>query len=242
MEQSEIRGIIFDYGGTIDSRGEHWSHIIRRGYCKAGIKVGDESFREAYVHAERLLATSPLIKPHHNFLDLMSIKIRAELEFLADMGLADEKDLRRAGSVAEYCHDYARKCTSEASAVLTALHRRMPLALVSNFYGNIETVLKDFGLRDFFISIVESSVVGIRKPDPRIFSLGAEALGLPANRILVVGDSLDKDIIPAESIGCRTAWLKGRGWTNTDHGLSRPFINSLDELLVPSFNQLTQHS
>ncbi len=28
----DIRGIIFDYGGTLDSRGDHWSHIIREAY------------------------------------------------------------------------------------------------------------------------------------------------------------------------------------------------------------------
>ena len=47
--------------------------------------------------------------------------------------------------------------------------------LVSNFYGNIQTILKDFGLYAFFDDIIESSVVGVRKPDPAIYRLGVEA-------------------------------------------------------------------
>ena len=44
-----IKGIIFDYGGTIDSRGVHWSEIIWDGYCKAGADrvMTKDQFREA---------------------------------------------------------------------------------------------------------------------------------------------------------------------------------------------------
>ena len=31
-------------------------------------------------------------------------------------------------------------------------------------------------------------------------------------KVLVVGDSYTKDILPAHEIGCRTCWLKGEGW------------------------------
>lgn len=64
--------------------------------------------------------------------------------------------------------------------------------LVSNFYGNIQSVLKDFELDDFFSDVIESSVVGVRKPDPTIYRLGVEALKLPAENVLVVGDSFRK--------------------------------------------------
>jgi putative hydrolase of the HAD superfamily len=100
------------------------------------------------------------------------------------------------------------------------LAQHYPLVLVSNFYGNIETILKDFQL-EYFQHIVESAVVGVRKPDPQIFQLGVEALRqvtgktpeeLPAEDIIVVGDSFSKDILPATAIGCQTVWLKGLGW------------------------------
>ena len=73
-------------------------------------------------------------------------------------------------------------------------------------------MLSDFGIECYFDKIIESAVVGVRKPDPRIFVLGVEALRLAPEEVLVVGDSYSKDILPARSIGCRTAWLKGAGW------------------------------
>jgi putative hydrolase of the HAD superfamily len=59
---------------------------------------------------------------------------------------------------------------------------------------------------------VESSIVGIRKPDPALFALGVEALQLPAEEIVVIGDSYRKDIHPASKLGCRTIWLKNICW------------------------------
>ena len=79
--------------------------------------------------------------------------------------------------------------------------------------------------------VVESAVVGIRKPDPRIFALGVEALGVPAENVLVVGDSYKKDIVPAESIGCQVAWLKGKGWTAEEDAVTHPeIIKKLEEI------------
>ena len=62
--------------------------------------------------------------------------------------------------------------------VVEELSKKYKLVLVSNFDGNIQTILKDFGLLDFFDEIIESSVVGVRKPDPAIYRLGVDALSL----------------------------------------------------------------
>jgi len=218
-----IKGIIFDYGGTIDSRGDHWSEVILKAYVASGIKVGVEEFRDAYVYAERELARVRHILPHHNFLDLLQIKMRIEMDRLAGQGFMTADDARRlAPDVARRCYDAARACIEEARPVLATLAARFPMVLVSNFYGNVEAVLADFDLRRYFGSIVESAVVGVRKPDPAIFALGVEALGMPAANVLVVGDSFRKDIVPARALGCQVAWLKGKGWTADEDAMTDP--------------------
>ena len=106
------------------------------------------------------------------------------------------------------------------------------MVLVSNFYGNVESVLADFDLRRYFRDIIESAVVGVRKPDPKIFRLGVDALGLKPEEVLVIGDSYKKDIVPAESIGCHVAWIKGKGWTADEDAQMHPnIIKNLREIL-----------
>lgn len=232
IDYSGVKGIIFDYGGTIDSRGRHWSEVIWDAYTASGVEVSKQDFRDAYVHAERELARVRHILPHHNFLDLLRIKMRIELDSLADKGLLPHALVESKGEeIARRCYDAAAACIAEARPVLDALAARFPLVLVSNFYGNVEAVLEDFGLRHYFGSIVESAVVGVRKPDPRIFALGCEALALPASQVLVIGDSLRKDIEPAESLGCKVMWLKGKGWTEAEDAQTHPaIISSLSQI------------
>ena len=150
----------------------------------------------------------------------------------ADGKMPADSDGALAEAVAQYCYRAARECVEEARPVIEALYARYPLVLVSNFYGNVESVLADFDLRRYFGAIIESAVVGVRKPDPAIFGLGVEALGLAPGEVLVVGDSLRKDILPAESLGCRTAWIKGKGWTAAEDAATHPStISSLGDLL-----------
>ncbi len=234
----QIKGVIFDYGGTIDSNGDHWSHVIDAAYRAEGVDLPREEFRAAYVSAERELARSRHILPHHNFYRLMLIKIRIELDALVAAGVVDEADaVELAPRVARRCYEAARTAVANARPVLQAIaDAGIPMVLVSNFYGNIEAVLTDFDLRRFFPVIIESAVVGVRKPDPAIFAMGVEALGLPANEVLVVGDSLRKDILPARSLGCQTAWIKGRGWTPEEDAATDPArlpqgLESLREIL-----------
>lgn len=116
--------------------------------------------------------------------------------------------------------------------MLDTLQPKYKLVLVSNFYGNIETILKDFRL-EYFEQIVESAVVGVRKPDPAIYRLGVEATGYPAGQVAVIGDSYTKDIIPAKTVGCKAVWLKGEGW-NED-----TYDEKLPDAVITDITQLT---
>ncbi len=54
--------------------------------------------------------------------------------------------------------------------------------------------------------------MGVKKPDPEIFAMAIRRLGLAPADVAVVGDSIDKDIEPALSLGCRAYWIVGRQW------------------------------
>lgn len=225
-----IKGIIFDYGGTIDSRGNHWSWIIRDGWKNAGIDCPLDIFRECYVHAERELAKTRHILPGDDFHTLLVKKMRIELQYLADnyasrtevKGFEAAQTEALARGIAQYCDQCARQCIEEARPVLEQLSARFPMMLVSNFYGNVDSVLRAYDMRRYFQGVIESAVVGVRKPDPRIFMLGVVALGLSPDEVVVVGDSLRKDILPARSIGCHTMWIKGHGWTADEDAQTDP--------------------
>ena len=239
-----MKRYIFDYGGTLDTRGNHWGRVIWHAYERNAMPISWQQFREAYVYAERTLGRNPIIGPTWTFKKLLDVKLRLQMEYLFAKGYwqADKKQFTKMQlNILNELYQQVCEVTDESRQVLQQLSsQRSPLTahpsefvLVSNFYGNVAVVLKEFGLHTFFPTIIESAVVGIRKPDPRIFALGVEALGVDPEEVTVVGDSISKDIIPAKSIGCHTVWFKGESWDNKveDETIPDRVITSLRDLL-----------
>ncbi len=231
-----IKGYIFDYGGTLDTAGRHWGKVLWDAYRRHNVDVTEQQFRDAYVFAERTLGRQQIIKPDDSFYKTLDTKLRLEMEHLTAEGHLDACNgtpaaLRRA--MLDDIYSGVKGETARSRKVLSAIGETYPMVLVSNFYGNIATVLKEFGLDTLFKSVIESAVVGIRKPDHRIFSMGVKALGIKPEETIVVGDSFDKDIMPAKKAGCKAVWMKGEGWTDKQYDESLPdaVITSLEDLL-----------
>jgi putative hydrolase of the HAD superfamily len=81
------------------------------------------------------------------------------------------------------------------------------LAVVSNSEGTIEQMLVEIGLRPLLDAVVDSSVVGVTKPDPRIFQIALDRLGLAPGDALMVGDSPSADVDGASAAGIRAALI-----------------------------------
>ena len=274
MKKLDIKGIIFDYGGTLDTRGDHWSEVLWQGYehfgigvaadeeVEPGVSIHKQAFRDAYVYGERALAVNPIVTPDFHFEDILREKLILELSFLAGkelletgkddaekqaklgndsdassesllLSLSDSEIHQIAVDMAHYINAKTLDLLNENKQVLEHLKQAgYPMVLVSNFYGNINQVLKDAEIDGYFKEVIESAVVGVRKPNPAIFALGVCALDLPASQVLVVGDTYGKDIIPAHKLGCHTLWIKGLQWEEkqVDESIPDGIIRKLSEM------------
>jgi len=210
MDKFNIKGIIFDYGGTLDTNGGHWGAVIWSGYEKYQVPVNLNAFQEAYTYAERQMALQPIIKPQFNFLEVLEAKLNVQFDYLIAAGYDLDRSL--AHKIAFDGYSLAKNTVEQVKPLLNSLQEKYPIVMVSNFYGNLKSVLDDFGILSYFQAVVESAVVGVRKPDPAIYALGVTKIGLPAQEVLVVGDSYSKDMVPAKAVGCQTLWLKGQTW------------------------------
>ena len=225
-----IKGILIDFGGTIDSDGIHWFNAFSDAYAMVA-DVPRDMLWDAYVHTERTLGSNPIIRPTDTFCKTLQTKIALQTEYLQSKGIT----MIAQDTILDTCYNKVVKHISTVSKpVLERLHAKHPMVLVTNFYGNMHTVLEEFCMDHLFKDVIESSVVGVRKPDPAIFRLGVTALGLTAAETVMIGDSPDKDIIPAQSIGCHTVWLRGKSWSGMDctpdrtiSTLNSQFLNSI---------------
>lgn len=191
------RVIVFDFGGTLDTHGRHWARVLFERWQEVLSGLSWERFYEAYVAAERAMET----EEDWDFRRTLQHKCRLEAGFMQRPDAPEQAD-----GVAEACYALARACTSRSKEVLDALREKgVPLVLVSNFYGNLSAVLRDFGLEGCFDHIIESARVGVRKPDSAIYRLVLDFYpALTPADMLVVGDSERNDILPAQSLGMKT--------------------------------------
>ncbi len=81
------------------------------------------------------------------------------------------------------------------------------LGVISNADGRVEGLLESVGLRPYFDFVIDSAVVGIEKPDPRIFQLACERLGLHPGEALYVGDIYEIDVAGARRAGMRAVLI-----------------------------------
>jgi len=119
----------------------------------------------------------------------------------------------------------------QAGHVLTTLaDHGVQLAVVSNADEYLLPDLRDFGLIEHFPVIINSNAVGVSKPDPLIYRIGAEQLGLRPEECWYIGDTAQ------EMHGAQEAGYGGMihfDPLNLYEGIVEfPRIQSLDQLLV----------
>ncbi len=85
------------------------------------------------------------------------------------------------------------------------------LGVVSNSDGRCEEALVTAGLRDHFEVVIDSELVGVEKPDPRIFALALDRLGLTAAEAVYVGDIYEVDVVGARRAGLEAILLDPLG-------------------------------
>jgi putative hydrolase of the HAD superfamily len=81
------------------------------------------------------------------------------------------------------------------------------LGVVSNAMGNIQSDAERYGLADYFDVIIDSHVVGVAKPDPRIFFIALERLRVAPGHALFAGDLYSIDMVGAQAAGIRGSKL-----------------------------------
>jgi putative hydrolase of the HAD superfamily len=199
-----ISGILFDFGGTLDSDGGHWLDRMYHVYRQIGMGSLEQGLiKEAFYWADQQAALDVKIRTAP-YRDMMQQHLRWQFEKLR---LKNEEKEAEAVTVFVRAAERVLRRNRRTLEILSEHGYRM--GVVSNSYGNIETLCREFGYNSFLDVLVDSVVEGVSKPDPGIYRLALERLKLPAERVMMVGDNFDRDILPAKGLGMKTAWLVG---------------------------------
>ena len=231
INKQYIKAIAFDFGGTLDSPFLHWMDIYIKLYNEAfDLGLNKENFRDAYVQTERLLDKECIIKPEFSLFDTQYCKTKLHVQELKkNHTLQSRIPEDMAYRVAQLITDYSSGYVKQAESVLKELSAKYKLLLVSNYYGNLRTVVTGLGIDKYFISLTDSTIESIRKPDARLWQLAIERAELLPSEVLIVGDSMKNDIVPGLELGCQVVQGVPKDYSINE---SITQISSIEELLL----------
>jgi putative hydrolase of the HAD superfamily len=163
--------------------------------------------------------------------------------YIAACGVAEDRCGGLAAEVAEATrgHAWTHVGTGVTAGLRALAALGLPMGVVSNSDGTVQAELGRLGVcyapdgRESAAAgvrvgvVVDSAVVGVAKPDPAIFGIALDALGVPASgAVLHVGDSLRYDVAGALAAGLRPVHLDPHGFCPAPDG--HPHVRSLAEL------------
>lgn len=218
----DIRALIFDFGGTLDGNGIHW---LERTYQFIHAQH-PEITREAFDVADKATITEFFLgdtSHEWSYQDGSMLPVGAVAsEYAARCSLRETADAiavgiyKRLGLSEKMKDAYVDWfCAGAAEHLennrrwLETLHGTYKLAVISNNFGNTRGWCDEYGLTPLLESIIDSTVLGIAKPDARIFEAALSELGVAPAHAIYVGDSYAADMVGGKNAGLWTAWFVG---------------------------------
>lgn len=205
MGERTVRGVSFDFGDTIVAldEAELLSKIQREGLTAelARLEAAVGPARLAY---DTAIANGTANHPWKPFMKALlehaAARPAVDIDRVVDLLWLDQprRNIWRKllDGMPELCRDLARA--------------GVPIAILTNSEGKARDLVQELNLDDAFQIVIDSGVVGVAKPDARIFAALVSAMGLAPGEILHVGDSLRADVLGARAAGLEAIWFAGR--------------------------------
>jgi putative hydrolase of the HAD superfamily len=133
--------------------------------------------------------------------------------------------------------DYVSICPTKTNLfegtheVLSALKTNYKLHIITNgFLESQEMKMSRTNLKQYFDQVFISEVIGLYKPDIALFNHALEAVGAESHQVLMIGDSLEADILGAKNAGIDQVYFNP---LSDPHNYEITYeINKLHELLA----------
>ncbi|MFO8057408.1 MAG: HAD family hydrolase [bacterium] len=202
----EPRLISFDFGDTLVTAEPSYLERVWQGLRELGHPRELDEVKTAYLNAD--IKTASELIPKAPFS-------REEFEqtfsgcFFYELGLLEQAaDISPPLTQRLVELRPKRVMMPGALGVLARLHEQgYPLAIISNNDGYTREKCRAVGIEDYFFLILDSTVEGINKPDPRIYQKALMSAGLRPPEVLHVGDLWGCDVLGARNLGMKAVWL-----------------------------------
>jgi putative hydrolase of the HAD superfamily len=209
VTRSPLRAVLFDAGNTL-VRIDYAAivdHLAARGHATSAAAVEEAEIR-ARVQVDDEVSRGRSTESR----DTQARYFGLVLEHLGITGAAEHEAIaawRRTFNAP--LGPWHVRDASALAALARARAAGLAAGVISNSNGSIREILDRAGLLSHVDVVIDSSVVGVEKPDPRIFQLGLDAVKVPASAAAYVGDLYSVDVLGARGAGLEGVLIDPRG-------------------------------
>lgn len=201
---AEIRAVLLDAGGTL-IHPDH-EYILGR-LAEEGIDADEADYRRARRRADT--AVGDVLRSDDpgdddSRMTVWFVTLLSVLGLPADRLEAVGADIRHRHAEAAL---WVRPVPGTADMLADLREAGLRLAVISNADGRVARYLATAGLADQFEFILDSALLGVEKPDPRIFEIALERLALEPDEVVYVGDTWEVDVVGALGAGIRPIYM-----------------------------------
>jgi 2-haloacid dehalogenase len=195
LDFSRFEILTFDCYGTLINWEDGILRCLHRLLEGHGIKADDATMLRLYGDFEARAEQGE----YRCYKDVLSEVVG---EFGERFGFAPIKE--ESHSLSESLKEW--KPWPDTVEALGVLGSKFQLAIISNVDDDLFAATRPRLLTDFK-QVVTAQQARAYKPSLRIFEVALSRVGIPAHRVLHVGQSLYHDVIPAQSLGLATVWV-----------------------------------
>jgi putative hydrolase of the HAD superfamily len=114
--------------------------------------------------------------------------------------------------------------------VLNYLYKKYTLHIITNGFEEVQHIkIKNCGIKHYFNQVITSEQAGFKKPDIRVFQYSLHAVNANVTNSLMIGDSLEADIVGARNAGMHQVYFNVDGEQHQEDVTYE--IKSLKELM-----------
>jgi 5'-nucleotidase len=215
--------ILFDADETLF----HFDNFagLKHMFAKHGV-----SFEKAEYDEYQLVNKQLWVEYQNNQISAEQLQTR-RFKLWSDRLVISAKELNKQflDAMAEIC-----QTLPGAIELVTHLHEnKINMGIITNGFAQLQQIrLERTGFLPYFSPVVISELVGVAKPHPKIFQHALEQMGSPnKNHVLMVGDTLESDILGGNNFGFDTCWLNHHNKTYPKGVCPTYQVSSLNELL-----------
>lgn len=225
MFRNVVTDVFFDLDHTLWDFEKNSALTFKKIFLENGIGIDLDNFLEVYIpqnlafwklyREEKINKTNLRYQRLKTVFDIMGIQISDET-----INLLSEEYIAHLSSF-----DHLFPGTTE---ILNYLQGRYSLHIITNGFQEIqEKKMRNSDIHGYFDKIINSEMAGVKKPNPIIFELALKTAEVIPEKSLMIGDSLEADIMGAQAVGFHVLHFNAHG--EPPHELC-PIIEHLHEI------------